>query len=360
MIALVLVVLVAVGVTLGVSGSFARSARGSSGVTDNSFPTSTVTLKRQTISQQTALPATLGYAGSYGPVDQAAGTYTALPAVGQVVSQGQVFYRVDGDPVVLLYGSTPAYRALSEGMAGTDVAELDADLVNLGYATSAEFPAGSDTFGYWTAVGVEKLQAALGATQTGTLSVGQAVFVPSAIRVTTVSGQVGGPAQPGQSRLQGTSTIRQVTIDLDVDLQSEVKAGDRVTITLPDNSTTAGVVASVGTVATAPSSSSGGGGNGTPTVTVEVAPADPAATGGLDQAPVTVSITNTTVRDALVAPIDALIALSDGGYAIEIVNTDGMHHLIDVTVGLFDDAANLVQITGPGLAVGERVVVPAT
>ena len=54
--------------------------------------------------------------------------------------------------------------------------------------------------------------------------------------------------------LEGTSTAREVTVDLDAGLQSEVKAGDRVAITLPDNSTTPGVVTSVGTVATTPSS----------------------------------------------------------------------------------------------------------
>jgi hypothetical protein len=119
-------------------------------------------------------------------------------------------------------------------------------------------------------------------------------------------------------------------------------------------------------VATTPSSSgsgggSSGGGNGSnPTITVEIAPTDPAASGGLDQAPVTVSITNATVPDALVVPINALVALSGGGYALEAVGTAGIHRLIDVSVGLVDDADNLVQVTGSGLTVGERVVVPST
>ncbi len=169
--------------------------------------------------------------------------------------------------------------------------------------------------------------------------------------------------------LEGTSTAREVTVDLDAGLQSEVKAGDRVVITLPDNSTTPGVVTSVGTVATTPSSTGSGGGSSeggdgsNPTVTVEIAPTDPAAAGSLDQAPVTVSITNATVPDALVVPINALVALSGGGYALEAVDPAGVHRLIDVSVGLVDDADNLVQVTGSGgsgLTVGEQVVVPST
>ena len=130
------------------------------------------------------MPATLGYTGSYSPINQAAGFYTALPAVGEMVSEGQVLYRVDGDPVVLLYGSTPAYRTLSEGTTGTDVAELNADLIALGEVTASELSPTSNSFGYWTKMGVERLQAAVGLTQFGSLNLGQVVFLPAAVRVT--------------------------------------------------------------------------------------------------------------------------------------------------------------------------------
>jgi hypothetical protein len=55
-----------------------------------------------------------------------------------------------------------------------------------------------------------------------------------------------------------------------------------------------------------------------------------------------------------------LVALSSGGYAIEVVDTQEVHRLVDVTVGVFDDADGLVQVTGPGVAAGQRVLVPAT
>jgi hypothetical protein len=237
-------------------------------------------------------------------------------------------------------------------MTGSDVAELNADLVALGYVTSAEIPSGTDDFTYWTKVGLEKLQGALGVSENGTLAPGQAVFEPTAVRVTTISATLGAPAQAGQPELTVTSTARQVSIALNADQQSEVAVGDKVTITLPNNQTTPGVISSVGTVAAA------GQNGGSPTITVLVNPTEPAATGTWDQAPVNVTITTGSVTNALVVPVDALLAQADGGYAVEVVGTDGIHRMVPVSLGLFDDADGLVQVTGISLTVGQQVVVP--
>jgi len=82
------------------------------------------------------------------------------------------------------------------------------------------------------------------------------VFVPGPIRVTAVTPTRGTLAQPGTAVLQATSTGREVTVSLDTALQGDVKAGDQVTITLPDQRTTQGTVASVSSVATTGSSGS--------------------------------------------------------------------------------------------------------
>jgi hypothetical protein len=375
-VAVVAAVLIA-GVGAGLCRHF--TAGGSrTGVTDNSHSTSTASVTRQDLSSQAELSATLGYAGSYTVIYQSAATVTAsaagsgsagstatftyLPAVGQVVDQGQTLYDVNAIPLVLLYGPTPAYRPLSKGATGPDVAELNADFVDLGYVTATEIPTDSDEFSYWTEVGVDKLQAVLGVTQTGTLALGQAVFLPTAARVTSLTDVLGGPAQGGTPVLNATSTSPQVSIALDATQESEVKMGDKVTITLPNNQTTPGVIASVGTVATTPSSSSSSDSSAstTPTITVLVTPTDPAATVGWDQASVNVTITTGSVANALVVPVDALLALSGGGYAVEVVDTAGVHSLVSVTLGLFDDADGLVQVTSSKLAAGQRVVVPAT
>jgi hypothetical protein len=157
--------------------------------------------------------------------------------------------------------------------------------------------------------------------------------------------------------LNVTSTRRQVSIALDASQQTTIKVGDPVEITLPDNSTTPGRVSKVGTVATTPSSS-GNSDNSTPTIEVDVTPLRPRETGRLDQAPVDVSITTDTVRGVLVVPVDALLALASGGYAVEEIEAGGVHRLVAVQVGLFDDAEGLVEVSGRGLRVGQRVVVP--
>jgi peptidoglycan hydrolase-like protein with peptidoglycan-binding domain len=313
----------------------------------------------------------------YSVINQAHGTYTKLPAAGQVIAQGHVLYRVNDQPVVLLHGSTPAYRTLSAGASGPDVAELNADLVALGYATSAQLTPTSASFGSATTTAVQKLQAALGVTQNGTLTLGQVVFEASAVRVTSVSAQLGGNAQPGETVMQATSTTRQVQVALNASQQTSMAVGDKVNITLPNNHTTPGVVSSVGAVATCPSSSGSGGsgsssaapgtdtcssgssGSSTPTITVGVTPSHPAVTGTWDQAPVQVGITTATVPNALVVPVTALLAQSGGGYAVEVVGAGARNHLVPVSLGLFDDAEGLVQVTASGLAAGQQVVVPA-
>jgi len=355
-----LAVLSRAGTQIHIGGlPFGRGGQPQGQAVDNATGTSLATVTRRALSSQVAVSGSIGYAGSYGVVNQARGTVTALPAVGQVVAQGQPLYSIDGTPVVLLYGSVPAYRGLSEGMSGADVRQLNADLVALGEATSASLDPSSDYFGWATAVALERLQAALGVERTGSLALGQAVFAPSAARITAVSATLGGQAPVGGPILQASSTTHQIVVQLDAAQQSEIQVGDRVTITLPGTRTTTGIVSAVGTVATAPAAAAGSS-DSTPRIEVDVTPSDPTAIGSLDQAPVQVSITTASVSDALVVPVAALLAVAEGGYAVETVDAHHLHHLIPVTPGLFDDADGLVQVTGTGLAAGQSVVVPST
>ena len=346
-------------------------------------PVHTTQVEQRTLSAMVSQPGTLTFraradGSPYSVINQAQGTYTRLPAVGQVISQGRVLFRVNDSPVVLLYGSTPAYRTLSVGATGPDVAELNADLVALHYAASSQLSPTSASFGWTTVTALEKLQATLGVSQTGALALGQAVFEPTAVRVTALSAQPGSSARPGQTVLQGTSTARQVQVALDASQQTEVMVGNQVTITLPNDHTTPGIVSSVGAVATCPSNagsngsssspaapgadscSSASSASATPTITVDVTPSHPAATGKWDQAPVQVGIITARVHGALVVPVTALLAQADGGYAVEIVGAGTSNHLLPVSLGLFDDADGLVQVTGSGLTAGQEVVVPAT
>jgi peptidoglycan hydrolase-like protein with peptidoglycan-binding domain len=321
---------------------------------DNGSPVSTTTVARRDLSAQTQVDGTLGYTGAYSVVAPRPGaTVTWLPDVGQVIRRGHALYELDGAPVVLLYGAVPAYRDLALGDSGPDVRQLNANLVALGYADSSDLDPDSDDFGWATRAAVKKLQDHLGVTEDGVLHLGQAVFLPQALRVTAVQATLGG--QTTGPVLQGTSTSRQVKVELDAAQQSWVKKGDRVQITLPDRSTTTGRVSKVGRVATAPASQDAGS-DANPTVEVDITLDHPSAAGSLDQAPVQVQITTDTVKNALVVPVTALLSLAGGGYAVEAVQPDGSRRLVGVEPGIFSDADGLVQVTDTELQPGWTIV----
>ena len=345
-----LVVVLAAGGAAGAWRAGVFSPAGSSGTGQQGSP-ATQAVVREDLSATTPVSGTLGYAGAYRVAGHG-GTLTWLPPAGQVISQGRVLYRVDnGSPVVLLYGGVPAWRYLGEGVTGADVSQLNHDLVSLGDATRSEISAtGWDYFSWETAYGVQKLEEHLGVSSPpGSLPLGQVVFEPAAIRVSQVTGSLGGPA--GGPVLAATSDHHQVSIPLDASQQSQVKAGDRVAVTLPDGRTTPGVVSSVGTVAVTSGS--------TTTIPVQVNLTHPGAAGILDQAPVTVSITTGIAPHALAVPVTALLAQSSGGYAVEVLATGGTRRYVPVRPGLFDDASGLVQVSG-ALTPGQRVVVAAS
>jgi hypothetical protein len=316
-------------------------------------PPATQPVVREDIAATTQVTATLGYAGSWTVPGQGGGTLTWLPRAGQVISQGQALYRVDnGSPVALLYGSVPDWRGLGEGTTGADVSQLNHGLVALGYAGRADIAvAGWDYYSAQTAYGVQQMEEHLGVSgPAGSLSLGQVVFEPAALRVASVTASLGGPASGPV--LTATSDRHVVTIPLDASQQTEVKAGDTVTVTLPDGTTTPGVVSSVGAVAVTSESN----GNATTTIPVQVTLTDPGAAGSLDQAPVTVNITTATARDVLVVPVTAVLAHAPGGYVVEVAGRRNTRRYVPVTPGIFDDASGLMQVTG-ALTPGQRVVV---
>lgn len=356
------VLLTLVGIAVATSDPFAGHAASGNGGFDNGSPTSTRRITRRSLVSQTPVTGTLGYAGAWTvsipsvSVYGSSAIYTALPLPGDVVRRGQRLYAINGHPVLLLYGSTPSWRDFRLGMSsGQDVAELNANLRALGYSV----PTGS-AFTSETAAAISRLEQAHGLAQTGTLQLGTVVFQHGPLRVTAITPTVGQPVEPGPM-LTASSVRHVVAVQLDVGQQSAVKTGDRVTITLPDNTTTPGVVTSVGKVATTPSGAQAAGdGLSSPTIEVDIRLRDPKAGGTLDQAPVNVSITESSVRNVLAVPVDALVALAGGGYAVEEVERSGAHRLVAVRPGLFDDTTGLVQVSGSGLAAGQRVVVPTS
>jgi Putative peptidoglycan binding domain len=361
-------VIAATGVTAGVVAGISL-LRPKNAAAASASSVSTAPVVRTDIVNTIQVSALLGYAGSYTIANQEQGTaYTWLPAVGTVIQRGHEAYEVDGNPVTLFYGQKPEWRALSWGVTpGADVAQLDRNLIALGYGASLTV---SDYYTDETFYAVELWQQAAGLPVTGTVPLGQVAFAPGPVRVTSVTPALGNAPQPGGTVLTATSPIPLVTGLLPVTQEYLVHVGNQVTVTLPDGvTTTPGTVTGVSTVAASgsgaagtpsgsPSSSSGGNTPDSVTMTVDLT--HPRAVGNLDGAPVTVNVISAQARDVLAVPVSALVALAGGGYAVDVIDGTGPHatgHLAPVQAGLF--SSTLVQVTGPGLAVGQRVEVPS-
>jgi peptidoglycan hydrolase-like protein with peptidoglycan-binding domain len=314
-------------------------------------PTATATVARQDLNGQTKVSGTLGYAGSSAVQSTLQGRITWLPTAGQVIGRGGTLLAVDNQPVQLFYGNLPPWRDLAKGVDdGPDVKQLEHNLVALGDDPDHDITV-DDHYTAATAAAVKRWQRARGLAQTGAFTTAMpAVFVPWAARVKTVSANVGDRAAPGGPVLAVTSAKHQVTVDLDVSQQSYVHAGDRVDVVLPDGRRVRGHISDVGRVA----QTSGDPPNQTTTVPVTVALDNPNAGGRLDQAPVDVYVTTQSRKGVLAVPVTALLALQEGGYAVETVDAAGQHHLVAVQLGVFSNG--MVEVSGAGLRAGMRVV----
>ena len=364
--------LVAAGVAAAASGNN-NSTASSSG---DSSPIATAPVVRTNLTTTVQVGGSIGYDGSYTIAALRGGVYTWLPGPGQVIKQDQPVYSLSNEPVLLLYGSIPAYREFDAGMSdGADVGQLTHDLIALGYGAGLTQ---SNHYSPATAAAVERWQSALGLSATGGIPLGEVVFEPGPIRVTSVPSSPGAPVGgAGGTVLTATSTTPIVTVNLDVSEEYLVKPGDAVTVVLPDGTTTVGGhIETVGTAAVCPGGSgigAGGGASGsagqspcqssgsgtssaaTVTVTITLNSTPPGAT--LDQAPVNVNITSQTVDNVLAVPVNALLALQGGGYGVEVV-TGKTSHLAGVTTGMYSDT--LVQVSGSGITAGTLVEVPSS
>jgi peptidoglycan hydrolase-like protein with peptidoglycan-binding domain len=350
-------VLVAVTVTGGVVvASGAKEATSAA----QEPPANTVTVEKGELSSMVSLDGTLTYrarsdGSPYSAINQARGIYTGLPDGGDKVDCGDVFYRVDDDPVLLLCGTVPAYRDLDIGDAGNDVRQLNRNLHELGYDADADIDPDDNDFTWQTEEALKKLQHQKGFDATGALDIDDAVFLPKSARIAKVTGQLGGFARPGGQVAQATSDTLEVQVDLDASQQGVVKEGDLAQITLPGNKSVKGKVDRLGSVA----ESAGQNDNaGDATIPAYITLNKPEEARGLDRAPVQVDITTKGVESALSVPVTAIVGKSGGGFAVEVVRDGGRRELVAVELGLFDTADGRVEVVGD-LREGDRVVVPS-
>jgi hypothetical protein len=309
----------------------------------------TAKVEKGRLSAMVSLNGTLTYRarsdGSlYSAINQARGMFTKLPDAGDKVDCGDVLYRVDDGPVLLLCGAVPAYRDLHMGDEGNDVRQLNR---NLGLDDSE--------FTWKTEKALKKLQDDKGLEATGALDIDDAVFLPKSVRIAKVTAELGASARPGARVAQATSDTLEVRVSLDASQQGEVKVGDRAQIALPGNRSVKGKVGRLGSVARTAEKDDDIGDAAIP---ASVSLDDPEQARGLDQAPVRVEIATKGVESAVSVPVTALLGKSGGGFAVEVVRDGGRRELVAVKLGLFDTAGGRVQVEG-GLHQGDHVVVAA-
>lgn len=345
-------------VGFGVRGMWPR--QGSAGILQNA-PGAVVTARviRTDVAQRQDVAGTIGYQGSYSVLNELpAGIITWTPARGRVIRRGQVAYRLAAVPVTLFYGAVPAWRDIGPGMTpGADVRELDRNLRALGFDPAHQIQPG-DTFGWPAQAAIERWQRAHDLPLTGTIPLGQAVFLPGPLRVASAVA-AGTPVSPGTTAVSGTSTTTSVLVNLTPG-GAAVRPGDGVLITLPDGSTvTGGTVTSVAPVTTvqAPAGQDQAGVQATApaaAIPVTIRPGQGAEAASYDQAQVQVTITEAEHKHVLAVPVTALLAVPGGGYA---VRTASGRRLIAVSTGLYDEVTGLIEVSGPGLAPGLTVQV---
>jgi peptidoglycan hydrolase-like protein with peptidoglycan-binding domain len=359
----------AVAVVLGGVAAGVLLTRGSAAggpAVSTALPPATAKVIRTTLVETKTESGTLGY-GEPVPVRAAErGILTWIAPVGTTVTRGEPLFRVDERPVVALYGSLPLYRPLAVSVQGRDVWQLERNLAALGYRGFRV----DETYDAATAAAVRAWQAKLGLPATGGVEPGELVFTPGRVRIAEQTARVGDPVggEPGAgggSVLSYTGTSRLVTVELEVADGSLAVKGRTVTVTLPGGRTVKGTISQVGAVATAQAATgqAGSSDQGAPpagasstaanaVISVTVTIRDQKALGSLQAAPVDVDFVSGTRNDVLAVPVAALLALTKGGFGVQIV-AGPTTRIVPVQTGLF--ANGQVEVSGKGIAAGVKV-----
>ncbi|MYV46089.1 peptidoglycan-binding protein [Streptomyces sp. SID2888] len=367
----------------------------------------TVAVLRTDLVRSRSLSGTLGFGAPHTVSGHRAGTITWLPEAGAVMERGSQLVRVDDRPVSVFYGALPLYRTLgapeqasapqpapgatggavgagaaaggtagaasAEGSAnsvesdggpgttGADVEMLETNLYALGYR---EFGTPDDKLTDYTVAAIEHWQKDLGIKNpTGRVGPGDVEVIAGRSRVASVTAHVGDGGETELLSLSGTTRV--VSVGVPVGDAPLLARGTKVSVSLPDGSTTDGKVAHVGTVVS--EGREGAPGSGEPTLPVTISLGDPKAAPGLEGAPVTVLFTSEAQKGVLAVPVGALVALREGGYALQVEGSAtaaassgdqgkaaSAPRLIAVRTGMF--AQGLVEVSGPDVKEGLRVV----
>ncbi|MFI9639112.1 hypothetical protein ACIG87_03455 [Micromonospora sp. NPDC051925] len=302
----------------------------------------TVDVHRTDLADSRLVAGTLGFGAARDVRGSGTGVLTRLPKVGAAVTRGTRLFRVDDQPVVVLYGDTPMFRVIDKvGMTGNDVRELRRNLDQLGYWSAVA--KNSDTVDQPMLDSLRKWQESLGVTGPGALRPAQVVVVAGPGRVSELVAENGTPADTVVLKMTGTTKV--VSVPMSAGDAHEIKLGVRVTVELPDGGSAPATVTAISrSVVADPNSGE------PPKLIVTVTPTRAKDVASFDSAPVQVRFTTAARRNVLVVPVGALVALHEGGYAVQL--PDGT--LVAARTGAF--AGGLVEVSGAGLTEGMTVV----
>lgn len=303
-------------------------------------PTAAVT--KGDLTDSKVFAGTLGYGTATGVPGAASGTLTWLPAPGQVIRSDEFLYAVDERGVRAMHGTVPMWRSLERGLTGTDVQQLNDNLAALGYDVAQD-----DSFGPRTQRAVRQWQEDRGQEVTGVLTSADIAFVDGDVRVATVDGKLGQPAEGGSGDvLSVTSTKRIVVATVSQRDAERLAVGTEVRVRI--NGAGAPMTGEVTDVQ--PSSGDDAGSK----VDVSVA-FDPGSRRLPAAASAQIDAAGATEKDVLSVPVAALVTTGNGAYAVDVVRRDGTTKRVPVTPGFIADGR--IAITGK-VAEGDRVVVP--
>jgi membrane fusion protein, multidrug efflux system len=309
-------------------------------------PPATAPVTRQDLTTTKTVSGQIDY-GAQSTIKGQGGILTWMAGVGTTVKRGKPLYKVDELPVIALYGRVPMYRDLTPGDKGVDVQQLEKNLRALGF-TGFDVDSEYTTATAWA---VKNWQQDLRLPRTGTVERDRVVFVPGAVRIAAQKGKIADPAAGDVLAYTGRAKV--ATADIDAADQSLAQVGTKATIRLPDSTTVRAKVTAVGTVASTSSTSDD---DKTPTVKVTLRLAEQKGLGSLDSAPVDITLTAERHKDVLTVPISALLALTEGGYGVQVVDAEGSR-IVTVKTGMF--AAGRVEVSASSLKPGLTVGVPS-
>ncbi|MEP7113110.1 MAG: peptidoglycan-binding domain-containing protein [Ilumatobacteraceae bacterium] len=294
----------------------------------------------------------------------AAATIDRQTAVGTKVTTGTVLYWSNGLPVIAIEGdaaATPVLsRDLSDGVSdGVDVKLFEQALSTLGFNADAGMVV-DDQFDSASATAAAAWLTSLGvAADPATLAIpaGSFAVVPAGLSIGTPLVADGTVLEGDSVVLSLTAPSRQVTTTAPIG-DDTFALGATIDVEFPDATVQPGTVVNVGNVAANTTGTPGD----TPTVTITIGVDKiPTSVDSFVEIPVTLRVVSANVPGAIVVPVSALLALKEGGYAVQQVtgsNPDGTNQtkLVGVTTGLFTNG--FVQVEGD-LKADTDVVVPS-